>query len=126
MGLFSFITGDDDDGVVTEETRQDARTAARNEQRARTSAVVTSPTTASYPSDASAGRQPHSVVFYINARSNSAAGAAAQSANAGTAAWNNEQGDLSTQQSRENRASADASDTAVSYTHLTLPTTPYV
>jgi hypothetical protein len=113
MGLFSFITGDDDDGVVTEETRQDARTAARNEQRARTSAVVTSPTTASYPSDASAGRQPHSVVFYINARSNSAAGAAAQSANAGTAAWNNAQGLHSDQQSRENRASADASDTVM-------------
>lgn len=113
MSFFSFFESDDD-GVVTEDSRQDARTAARNEQRARTSAVVTSPTTASYPSDGGAGvRQPHSVVFHINARSNSAAGAAAQSANAGTADWNNAQGDMQTQQASENRASADASDTVM-------------
>jgi len=69
----------------------------------------------SYPSELNTTRQPHSVIFYINARSTSAAGSAAFDANgAGTAAdWRAAQSDLEDQYSAENRAKSEQADTVL-------------
>lgn len=130
-GIVKWVTGDDKpqpevnvagssagikdrgDSVLGETTRQDAITEANNETKGRSASVAKQATTLQYPQNIGTEYQPHSVIFYINARSNSAVGQASISNNAKNRDWINAQNNLTDTYSKENRAKSEQADTVL-------------
>jgi hypothetical protein len=98
--------------------RESATKSHLEEVQNRKGKVLDNPKIFSYPHTFDLGEQKHSVIFYINARSNSRVGVAASAKiDAGNVAWLSAQDALTEQYSSENRAkSENAKDVAAATT----------
>ncbi len=68
-----------------------------------------------YPQNVGSAEQPHSVIFYINAREGSPVAPGSDSAERATTAWRNSQTDLSDQYTLENRISSEKNGELVTF-----------
>lgn len=102
-----------DPGNLTEQqlinTREAAAKERTRENREMTASVASKPTVHQYPIDLhQGGKYPHSVIFYINARSNTRVGGTALTQNGANEQFKNAQKNLTADYTAENRVKSEA------------------